>query len=109
MEKVIDENKQGSSLNLASKPENTKKLFIESYGCQMNFSDSEIVASILQKEGFNTTSELEDADLVYEITLPSTQWELALETCLNHYRDLEASDKAIDTYLLQKDIRKWLS
>ncbi len=51
----------------------------------------------------------EDADLVYEITLPSTQWELALETCLNHYRDLEASDKAIDTYLLQKDIRKWLS
>ena len=51
----------------------------------------------------------EDADLVYEITLPSTQWELALETCLNHYRDLELSDKAIDTYLLQNDIRKWLS
>ena len=51
----------------------------------------------------------ENAELVYEITLPSTQWELALETCLNHYRDLEASDKAIDTYLLQKDIRKWLS
>lgn len=51
----------------------------------------------------------ENADLVYEITLPSTQWELALETCLNHYRDLELSDKAIDTYLLQKDIRKWLS
>lgn len=51
----------------------------------------------------------ENAELVYEITLPSTQWELALETCLNHYRDLELSDKAIDTYLLQKDIRKWLS
>ena len=51
----------------------------------------------------------ENADLVYEITLPSTQWELALETCLNHYRDLGASDKAIDTYLLQKDIRKWIS
>ncbi|CAI8428387.1 MAG: tRNA-2-methylthio-N(6)-dimethylallyladenosine synthase [Formosa sp. Hel3_A1_48] len=64
MEKIIDENKQGSSLELALKPENTKKLFIESYGCQMNFSDSEIVASILQKEGFNTTSKLEDADLV---------------------------------------------
>ncbi len=30
----------------------TKKMFIESYGCQMNFSDSEIVASILSKEGF---------------------------------------------------------
>ncbi len=64
MEKVIDENKQGASLELALKPENSKKLFIESYGCQMNFSDSEIVASILQKEGFNTTSQLEDADLV---------------------------------------------
>lgn len=64
MEKVIDENKQGTSLELALKPENCKKLFIESYGCQMNFSDSEIVASILQKEGFNTTSQLEDADLV---------------------------------------------
>ncbi len=51
----------------------------------------------------------EDADLGYEITLPSTQWELDLETCLKHDRDLEASEKAIDTYLLQKDIRKWLS
>jgi len=51
----------------------------------------------------------DDADLVYEISLPSTQWELALETCLNHYRDLDQADKAIDTYLLQKNIRKWLS
>ena len=64
MEKIIDENKQGSSLKLNDKAENNKKLFIESYGCQMNFSDSEIVASILQKEGFNTTSLLEEADLV---------------------------------------------
>ncbi|NNE77887.1 MAG: tRNA (N6-isopentenyl adenosine(37)-C2)-methylthiotransferase MiaB, partial [Pricia sp.] len=40
------------------------KLYIESYGCQMNFSDSEIVASILAKEGFNTTHELSEADLV---------------------------------------------
>jgi len=50
-----------------------------------------------------------DIDLVYDITLPSTQWEIALETCLNHYRDLEQSDKAIDVYLLQKGIRQWLS
>lgn len=42
-----------------------RKLYIESYGCQMNFSDSEIVASILEKEGFGTTSKLEDADLVF--------------------------------------------
>src|SRR5690606_7351611 len=36
----------------------------ESYGCQMNFADSEVVASILQNEGFNTTTNLEEADLV---------------------------------------------
>jgi tRNA-2-methylthio-N6-dimethylallyladenosine synthase len=64
MEKVIDENKQGSSLVLDQKNTNTKKMFIESYGCQMNFSDSEIVASILADQGYNTTQNLEEADLV---------------------------------------------
>ncbi|WP_073150923.1 tRNA (N6-isopentenyl adenosine(37)-C2)-methylthiotransferase MiaB [Mesonia phycicola] len=64
MEKVIDEKKQGSALAMEPIKENGRKLFIESYGCQMNFSDSEIVASILAKEGFNTTQTLEDADLV---------------------------------------------
>ena len=49
---------------LDAKAENTKKLYIESYGCQMNFSDSEIVASILADQGYNTTNLLEDADLV---------------------------------------------
>ena len=53
MEKTIDETVQGSKLALTPKLENTKKLFIESYGCAMNFSDSEIVASILSNEGFN--------------------------------------------------------
>ena len=41
-----------------------KKMFIESYGCQMNFSDSEIVASILSEAGYKTTSQLNDADLI---------------------------------------------
>ncbi|SFW63665.1 tRNA (N6-isopentenyl adenosine(37)-C2)-methylthiotransferase MiaB [Cellulophaga fucicola] len=63
-EKVIDEAVQGNSLALENKKDNTRKLYIESYGCAMNFSDSEIVASILAKEGFNTTQVLEDADLV---------------------------------------------
>jgi len=44
---------------------NTRKLYIESYGCQMNFSDSEIVASILQKDGFDTTSDITQADVVF--------------------------------------------
>ncbi|MBU3821235.1 tRNA (N6-isopentenyl adenosine(37)-C2)-methylthiotransferase MiaB [Flavobacteriaceae bacterium XHP0103] len=64
MEKIIDENKQGEALVLDQKAGNTRKLFIESYGCQMNFSDSEIVASILANQGYNTTQNLEDADLV---------------------------------------------
>jgi tRNA-2-methylthio-N6-dimethylallyladenosine synthase len=42
-----------------------RKLYIESYGCQMNFSDSEIVASILQNAGFDTTSEIQEADLIF--------------------------------------------
>jgi|TARA_R100000479_G_scaffold168753_1_gene109979 tRNA-2-methylthio-N6-dimethylallyladenosine synthase len=63
-EKIIDENIQGDALVLEPKKENARKLYIESYGCQMNFSDSEIVASILAKEGFNTTQKLEEADLV---------------------------------------------
>lgn len=41
-----------------------KKLYIESYGCAMNFSDSEVVTSILKKEGFDTTSSAENADLI---------------------------------------------
>ncbi|MBT8271210.1 MAG: tRNA (N6-isopentenyl adenosine(37)-C2)-methylthiotransferase MiaB, partial [Bacteroidia bacterium] len=64
MEKILEENKQGESLFSEADHANGKKLYIESYGCQMNFSDSEIVASILAKEGFNTTQNLEDADLV---------------------------------------------
>tara|TARA_Y100001933_G_scaffold158611_1_gene156948 strand:- start:6922 stop:8385 length:1464 start_codon:yes stop_codon:yes gene_type:complete len=64
VEKVIDESLQGSTLSLEKNEKNGRKLYIESYGCQMNFSDSEIVASILAKEGFNTTQNLDDADLV---------------------------------------------
>ena len=63
-EKIIDERIQGKALVTKNKKENTKKLFIESFGCQMNMNDSEIVAAILDKEGYNTTQILEEADLV---------------------------------------------
>jgi tRNA-2-methylthio-N6-dimethylallyladenosine synthase len=68
-EKTIDESRQGEYLileNLQTIPSDKKnrKLLLESYGCQMNFSDSEIVASILAKEGFTTTADPEEADLV---------------------------------------------
>ncbi len=63
-ENIIEEKKQGQALVTDKIQGNSKKLFIESYGCQMNLNDSEIVASILAKEGFNTTHLLEEADLV---------------------------------------------
>lgn len=64
MEKIIEEKNQGKPLVLDQNKINTRKLYIESYGCAMNFSDSEIIASILADEGFNTTQRLEEADLV---------------------------------------------
>jgi tRNA-2-methylthio-N6-dimethylallyladenosine synthase len=45
-------------------PKAQKQFYIESYGCQMNFSDSEIVASILSQEGYKLTEKLENANLV---------------------------------------------
>uniref|UniRef100_UPI0039A5423D tRNA (N6-isopentenyl adenosine(37)-C2)-methylthiotransferase MiaB n=1 Tax=Ornithobacterium rhinotracheale TaxID=28251 RepID=UPI0039A5423D len=62
-EKVIDEGRQGEVYQ-AEGSKGDRKLFLESYGCQMNFSDSEIVASILSQEGFSTTNVLEEADLI---------------------------------------------
>lgn len=61
--KEIDEARQGEAIVIEDGL-NDKKLYIESYGCQMNFSDSEIVASILAKEGYGTTRNLKEADLV---------------------------------------------
>ena len=65
LEKTIDEKKQGNALTLNNQKHGTKKLYIESYGCQMNFSDSEIVASILSKENYSTTKDISEADLVF--------------------------------------------
>ncbi|MBR9831943.1 tRNA (N6-isopentenyl adenosine(37)-C2)-methylthiotransferase MiaB [bacterium] len=64
--KVVDENRQGEALAPPSaiKSSSERKVYIESYGCQMNFADSEVVASILSQDGFGTTKELAEADLV---------------------------------------------
>jgi len=63
-EKVILEERQGEAIDLPSGNGNGKKLYVESYGCQMNFSDSEIVASVLIKDGFQTTKVMEEADVI---------------------------------------------
>ena len=65
-DKVIDESRQGEAVEgVAQQNANGRKVYIESYGCQMNFSDSEIVASILQKEGYQTTKLMEEAEIVF--------------------------------------------
>jgi tRNA-2-methylthio-N6-dimethylallyladenosine synthase len=66
LHKVHDENRQGESFAPAENETvvHTKKFYIESYGCAMNFSDSEIVASILHQTGFGATKNFEDADLI---------------------------------------------
>jgi tRNA-2-methylthio-N6-dimethylallyladenosine synthase len=64
--KVHEEERQGEAYRPASAESGTfrKKFYIESYGCQMNFSDSEIVASILHENGYGATSNYTEADLV---------------------------------------------
>jgi tRNA-2-methylthio-N6-dimethylallyladenosine synthase len=66
-DKTHDENRQGEAFSpFTHDPSGYKKLFyIESYGCQMNFADSEIVASILNNEGFGATRNVDEADLIF--------------------------------------------
>jgi tRNA-2-methylthio-N6-dimethylallyladenosine synthase len=64
---LSEEEKQNVDAPRVSEEENNigkRKLYIESYGCQMNFADSEIVASILRDSGFATTSKYDDAELI---------------------------------------------
>ncbi|MGB0430515.1 MAG: tRNA (N6-isopentenyl adenosine(37)-C2)-methylthiotransferase MiaB [Bacteroidia bacterium] len=65
-DKIIEESRQGEAFDLPEslKEQGKKKLYIESYGCQMNFADSEVVASVMLENGFTTTKELNEADLV---------------------------------------------
>ena len=64
--KTIDESRQGEVLDLAIEVnKGGKKLFLESYGCAMNFSDSEIVASILKDQGYTTTTDMNEADVIF--------------------------------------------
>jgi tRNA-2-methylthio-N6-dimethylallyladenosine synthase len=61
--KVVDESRQGEALILEG-TKTGKKMYIESYGCAMNFSDSDIVASVLSDKGYQTTTDYEEADLI---------------------------------------------
>ncbi|MBX7107922.1 MAG: tRNA (N6-isopentenyl adenosine(37)-C2)-methylthiotransferase MiaB [Chitinophagales bacterium] len=65
--KIHDENRQGEAFalkELITQARAQRRFYIESYGCAMNFSDTEIIASILMQEGFSATNDFHSADLV---------------------------------------------
>ena len=66
-DKVHDEERQGEAFAplAGENSEYSRKFYIESYGCAMNFADSEIIASILQDQGYGATKNCEDADLIF--------------------------------------------
>lgn len=66
-QKYHDESRQGEALMLdnVNAGADARKLFIESYGCQMNFADSEVVASIMLEMGFQTTNDFNEADVIF--------------------------------------------
>jgi tRNA-2-methylthio-N6-dimethylallyladenosine synthase len=66
IDKTHDETRQGEAYApiVQGAAVHNRKFYIESYGCQMNFADSEIVAAILQENGFGATRDFEEADLI---------------------------------------------
>lgn len=93
--KIIDESVQGQALILENKVPGTKKLFLESYGCQMNFSDSEIVASILMDNGFSTTDNFEEADVIFLNTCAIREnAELRVRNRLNDFKRVKKKNPA---------------
>jgi tRNA-2-methylthio-N6-dimethylallyladenosine synthase len=94
-DKIIDEKVQGTALIIDTKVVGGKKLFLESYGCQMNFSDSEIVASILMKEGFSTTDDFEEADVIFLNTCAIREnAELRVRNRLNDFKRVKKKNPA---------------
>lgn len=67
LDKTHDESRQGEAFAPQSVHNDpySKKFYIESYGCAMNFADSEVVASILQQEGFGITMQFDQADMIF--------------------------------------------
>ncbi|MDG1849867.1 MAG: tRNA (N6-isopentenyl adenosine(37)-C2)-methylthiotransferase MiaB [Flavobacteriales bacterium] len=92
--KVIDEGKQGEALVIETPQSGERKLYIESYGCQMNFSDSEIVASILSEHGFNTTKNVDEADVIF------------VNTCSIREKAEQTVRKRLRTFQRLKDRKK---
>jgi len=78
-----------------------RKLYIESYGCQMNFSDSEIVTAILKKDGFETTTDINNADVIFINTCSIREKaEQTVRNRLNHFNGIKKRKPAITIGIL---------
>lgn len=101
---ILKEEKEESCEVKVTKDEQNhagKKLYIESYGCQMNFSDSEIVTSILQKDGFGTTSNFEEADVILLNTCSIREKaELTVRKRLNQFNKIKQNRPEITVGVL---------
>lgn len=93
-----NESRQGEAFStLVRNPEEyLKHFYIESYGCAMNFADSEIVASILQKEGFGPTTNIREADLIFLNTCSIREKaEQTVRNRLQHFKGLKAENPSV--------------
>ncbi len=98
IDKSHDEQRQGEAFStvLAAPEARGKHFYIESYGCQMNFADSEIVASILQKEGFGATTDIHSADLIFLNTCSIREKaEQTVRNRLQHFKNLKAENPSV--------------
>ena len=88
-EQVIDSTDFKSALN-------DKKLFIETYGCQMNVADSEVVASIMQMDGFELTEDIKQADAIFVNTCSvRDNAEQKVVNRLKHFQSLKRKNKKL--------------
>jgi len=96
-DKVHDEKRQGEAFAPFSVAEPTqKKVYIESYGCAMNFADSEVVASILTDKGFGVTQNVEQADLIFLNTCSIREKaELTVRKRLTEFRKLKRENPGL--------------
>ena len=79
----------------------SKRVYIESYGCQMNVSDSEVVASILAKDGYTTVNSAEEADLVLLNTCSIREKaEYTVLQRINEMNNLKARNKGLKVGVL---------
>lgn len=102
---VVDEpiEAQNCEMKVSEEGDSTarRKLYIESYGCQMNFSDSEIVTSILKKEGFDTTAHAENAELILINTCSIREKaEQTVRNRLNHFNAIKKTNPDVTVGVL---------